>query len=77
MEAAVKESRKRRRGTVVQSLKAVAGSSELATVAAAPPVQRAVAATASLARVRQRDRVAMLFGRSQNGQGKRAKNTHL
>lgn len=45
--AAVTESRMRRRGTAVQSFKALAGSSEAATVAAAEPPRMAVLATAS------------------------------
>lgn len=51
------ESRTRRTGTAVQSLRAVAGSSELAS--AAPP-PKAVAATASLPPKRQIDRAAIL-----------------
>lgn len=41
------ERRKRRIGTVVQSLKAEAGSSELAILAAATPPHKAVAAIAT------------------------------
>ena len=52
--------RYRRTGTAVQSFRAVAGSSEVATVAVAPPVRSAVAATASFPRVRHKDRVAIL-----------------
>lgn len=37
MAAAVRESRRRRRGTTVQSLNEVEGSSEVMAIAAAPP----------------------------------------
>lgn len=60
MEAAVMVSRARRTGTVVQSFRVVAGSSEVAMVAAALPVKIAEAAIASFARLRHRDRVAIL-----------------
>lgn len=60
IEAAVIVSRARRTGTAVQSFRAVAGSSEVAMVAAAPPVKIAVAAKASFARLRHRDRVVIL-----------------
>ena len=46
IEAAVRETRKRRRGTVVQSLSDVAGSSEVAMVAAPAPAVKAVIANA-------------------------------
>lgn len=77
MEAAVTESRTRRRGTVVQTLRAVAGSSEVAIVAAAPPVQRAVAATASLGRERQRDRTTMFFSFWKTANGQASENNAL
>lgn len=61
MAAAVTERRKRRTGTVVQSLRAVAGSSELAILAPPAPNPKAVAANASFNLEPQIDhRTAML-----------------
>lgn len=59
MEAAVTVSRARRTGTIAQTLKVAAGSSDVTTAAAAaPPPTRAVAA-ANLAQARTRNRAAI------------------
>lgn len=60
MVAAVMESRMRRVGTVVQTFRALCGSSELAIAAAAAPPPKAVATTASFALARHNNRVAIL-----------------
>ena len=60
IEAAVTESRARRTGTVVMSLSAVAGSSDVAIVAPAPPKHTAEETNASFFPVRHKVRVAML-----------------
>lgn len=52
MTAAVTASRKRRRGTMVQILREVAGSSDEAMAAAPPPAPRRVAPTAHFAPAR-------------------------
>ena len=62
MLAAVRASRKSRRGTVVQSLSAASGSSELAMVAAAAPLPIVEASRANLAPARHKD--TMFFGNS-------------
>ena len=59
MEAAVMESRTRRRGMAVKSFSAVAGSSDVAIVAPAPPPHKAVETNASFFPVRHRARVAI------------------
>lgn len=60
MEAAVTESRNNRTGTAVPIFKAIAGSSEVATLAAAALPQAAVTATSSPVRDRHNDRAAIL-----------------
>jgi len=55
--AAVTASSKRRRGMVVESLSAVAGSSEVAMSAAALPPPMAVASTDSLVPARHNDAI--------------------
>lgn len=61
MLAAVIASRKSRWGTVVQSLRAVSGSSEVAMVAAAAPPPMAEATRASFPPARHKDSGAILL----------------
>lgn len=60
MVATVNERRTRRSGTVVHSLRAIEGSSEVAMEAAAAPPPMAVAAIATLAPARHRDLATIL-----------------
>lgn len=59
--AAVTDNRKRRTGTVVQSLREVAGSSELAIVAAPAPALKAKAVNASFDLAPKIDRATTMF----------------